>query len=268
MEFQKDDFTLLDIWKVVVVRRVLIFSIAAIATLITFVTLTLLPETSKIKLLLTLPRSEKPLINFYEAKLLVDSLASELERNQPASENSDSIERDIEGIYVEPIAESDRQISLTIKIKNEKLKNESNNADKAVQFILTRLNSQNKVQEIENTEIRKFKLKIEEIKKITKQYDATVERAWKSMQQWKQIAFNPLEMDMTVGELKLLLIEEEEKIVQVKKFEMIGNPIYKGETSVYKRILFSIIAGIFGFFIAFFFSFAQAVERKQGDRKS
>jgi LPS O-antigen subunit length determinant protein (WzzB/FepE family) len=240
---QDSEINPMDLWKVIWKRKNLIIAVT-LSFAIPALTMSLIsPKVYEGQAVVALPKVG---IGFVETKTIADAMLKEIKRGNPIGGFEETLIKKISDIKIEQIKGSDSQFRMVVQIKSE-----PDVAYEVFNKMMAYLQGNEYVKKRIDIEKKAIERNISETRQITETAEKTRNEAMRLMSTRNYMGFNPVDMHVSISELKADLTVLEKKLSLLNSYEFISGPyIYKNK--VKPKVTFNtLIAGMVGLFVRY-----------------
>ncbi|MBM2838892.1 MAG: chain length determinant protein [Deltaproteobacteria bacterium] len=248
MEVQDDEINLMDLWKVIWKRKSLIIALTLSFAILALSVSLNSPKVYEGEAVVALPKVG---ISFVETKTITDAMLKEVKRGNPLGGFEETLIKKISDIRIEQIKGSDSQFKILVSIKREPYA-----AYEVFNKIMAYMQGNEYVKKRMDIEKKAIERNVSETRQTIEMAEKTRNEAVRLMSTRNPVGFNPVDLDVRIGELKAKLTGLETNLSLLNSYEFISGPyIYKNKVKPKVR-LNTLIAGMVGLFVGMLLAFA------------
>lgn len=249
-KIQKDEVNILDIWLLILKRRMLILSLTIFSILVMGIYFALSSKLYVGEAIIGLVKTDHPLVGVLETKNLIEMSIKKWKYGTAPRGAEVALAQKIVDVFVDEIPGSLTQIKLTIRVRGdvtdvknvfEGLKTEMSLSDYAATYIEFFENEYNK--------------KIQETKLAIAESQETKEKIWAIATKTKKVTVDTLIVDAKINELRSKLLSYENLLARLQNYKYDIGPLVSPLSLSAKIKLYLVIVGVCGFLTGLLLAF-------------
>lgn len=249
-KIQKDEVNILDIWLLILKRRMLILSVTILSILVLGIYFALSSKLYEGEAIIGLVKTDHPLVGVLETKNLIEMSIKKWKNGTAPRGAEVTLAKKIVDVFVDEIPGSLTQIKLTIRVRGdgtdvknifEGLKTEMVLSDYATTYMEFFGNEY-------NNQIKEAKLAIAESQE-------TKEKIWAIAKKTNKVTVDTLIVDAKINELRTKLLSFEDMLARLQNYKYDIGPLVRPLNSSAKIKLYLVIVGVCGFLTGLLLAF-------------
>lgn len=256
MEVQDDEINMVDLWRVIWKRKNLIIAVTLSFAVLALAVSLKMPKVYEGEAVVALPKVG---IGLVETKTIADALLKEVKRGNPVGGFDDTLIKKISDVKIEQIKGSESQFKIVVQIKKE-----PHVAYEVFNKMMAYLQGNEYVRRRLDIERTGIEANIAETRHTIEMAEKTRNEAVRLISTRNPVGFNPVDLDVRIGDLRGRLIGLETSLSLLKSYEFISGPyVYKNKAKP-KVKLITLIAGIAGSFVGIMLAFVlEGIEKQR-----
>ena len=258
-KIEKDKLTILDLWTIILKRKMLISLFTIIPILIVVIYFVSLPPSYQGEAVLGLVRTDRILVDIPETKRVVDIAVKKWKEGEAPRGFKADLAKKIQHVYTEEILDSISHVKMIVR---------STGDAREVNDIFVGIKVSIGLSDYAATQMdfynAKYNAQIKETKRMLQDAIETKRKTWLLMNQTNNFSLNPMDLDVVINDLKMKLLKSEADLLELKNYRYVEGPHIAPFNIIPKLRLYILIFGLSGFlaglFIAFFLEIKSSLK--------